>query len=89
MEQLFLSAITQHIQDNWEIRPNQHGFRKDMFCLTNLSSFCDRVTPLVNEEKAVVFVYIDFRRVSDIISHSIFLAKLAVQGLDGCTLGWV
>ena len=26
MEQIILSEITWHVQDNWEIRPSHHGF---------------------------------------------------------------
>ncbi|KAK4826614.1 hypothetical protein QYF61_010542 [Mycteria americana] len=44
MEQIILSAITRHVQDNQVIRPSQHGFRKGMSRLTNLISFCDKVT---------------------------------------------
>ncbi|GAB0180869.1 mitochondrial enolase superfamily member 1 [Grus japonensis] len=49
MEQIILSAITQHVQDNQVIRPSQHGFMKGRSCLTSLISFCDKVTHLVNE----------------------------------------
>jgi len=41
MEQIILRVITQHIWDNWRIRPSQHGFMKGRFCLTNLISCCD------------------------------------------------
>jgi len=41
MEQIILRVITQHIWDNWRIRPSQHGFIKGRFCLTNLISCCD------------------------------------------------
>ena len=44
MEQLILSTITQHMQDNQMIRPSQHGFMKGRSCLTNLISFYDRAT---------------------------------------------
>ncbi|KAK4828709.1 LOW QUALITY PROTEIN: hypothetical protein QYF61_000547 [Mycteria americana] len=39
MEQIILSAITRHVQDNQGIKPSQHGFRKGRSCLTNLISF--------------------------------------------------
>ena len=32
MEQLILSTITQHMQDNQMIRPSQHGFMKGRSC---------------------------------------------------------
>ena len=53
MELVLLSAIMQYVQDNQVIRPSQHGFMKGRSCLTNLTSFYDKVTCLVDEEKAV------------------------------------
>ncbi|PKU46192.1 rna-directed dna polymerase from mobile element jockey- hypothetical protein [Limosa lapponica baueri] len=58
-------------------------------CLTNLISFYDKVTHLVDEGKAVDVVYLDFSKAFDIVSHSILLEKLAAHGLDGSTLHWV
>ena len=71
MEQIILRAITQHAWDNQGIRPSQHGFMKGRPCLTNLISFYDQVTHLVDERKAVVIVYLDFSKAFDTISHSI------------------
>ena len=89
MEQLILSTITQHMWDNQMIRPSQQGFMKGRCCLTNLISFYDRATRLLDEEKAMDVVYLDFSKDFDTISHSILLAKLAGHGLDGHTLCWV
>ncbi|KAK4818841.1 hypothetical protein QYF61_019878 [Mycteria americana] len=75
--------------DNQGIKPSQHGFRKGRSCLTNLISFYDKVTRLVDEGKAVDVVYLDFSKAFDRVSHSILLEKLAAHGLDGCTLRWV
>ncbi|KAK4807004.1 LOW QUALITY PROTEIN: hypothetical protein QYF61_000333 [Mycteria americana] len=76
-------------QDNQLIRPSQHGFMKGRSCLTNLISFYDKVTCLVDEGKAVDVVYLGFSKAFDTVSHSILLEKLAAHGLDGCTLLWV
>ncbi|GAB0187101.1 mitochondrial enolase superfamily member 1 [Grus japonensis] len=88
-EQIILSAIMWHVQDNQVIRPSQHGFMKGRSCLTNLTSFYDKVTCLVDEGKAVDVVYLDFSKAFDTISHSILLEKWTARGLDGCTLHWV
>ncbi|KAK4832395.1 hypothetical protein QYF61_022250 [Mycteria americana] len=85
MEPIILSAITWHVQDSQVIRPSQHGFMKGRSCLTNLISFCDQVTHLVDEGKAVDAVYLNFSEVLTLM----FLEKLAAHGLDRCTLHWV
>ena len=59
---------------------------KGRSCLTNLISFYDRATRLLDEGKAVDVVYLDFSKVFNTISHSILLVKLAARGLDGHTL---
>ncbi|KAK4817263.1 hypothetical protein QYF61_006462 [Mycteria americana] len=89
MEQIILSAIRRHVENNQGIKPSQHGFRKGRSCLTNLISFYNKVTRLVDEGKAVDVVYLDFSKAFDTVSHSILLEKLAAHGLDGCTLRWV
>ncbi|GAB0208407.1 mitochondrial enolase superfamily member 1 [Grus japonensis] len=89
MERFILSALTRHVQDNQGIRPSQHGFMKGRSCLTNLISFYDKVTHLVDEGKAVDVVYLDFSKAFNTVSHSILLEKLVAHGLDRCTLRWV
>jgi len=88
MERFTLSALTRHLQKNQGIRPSQHGFMKGRSCLTNLISFYDQVTRLVDEGKAVDIIYLEFKAF-DTVSYSILLEKLAAHGLDGCTLCWV
>jgi len=54
--------------------------------LTNLISFYNWVTRLVDEGKAVDAVYLDFSKAFDMVSHSILLGKVAARGLDRYTL---
>ncbi|KAK4817308.1 hypothetical protein QYF61_009161 [Mycteria americana] len=89
MEQIILSAITRHVQDNQGIGPSQHGFMKGRSCLINLISFYDKVTRLVDEGRAVDVVYLDFSKAFGTVPHSILLEKLAAHGLDRHTLCWV
>ncbi|GAB0205418.1 cAMP-dependent protein kinase inhibitor alpha [Grus japonensis] len=83
MEQIILSAIMQHVQDNQVVI--QYAFMKGKSCLTSLI-FCKKMTYLVDEGKAVDAAYLHFSKVFDTISHSILLEKLAAYGLDGHTL---
>uniref|UniRef100_A0A8C3D114 Reverse transcriptase domain-containing protein n=1 Tax=Cairina moschata TaxID=8855 RepID=A0A8C3D114_CAIMO len=88
MEQIILSVITQHLQDNQVIGPSQHGFMKGRSCLMNLISY-EKVTCLVDEGKSVDVVYFDFSKAFDAVSHNILLKKLSAHGLDSRTLRWV
>ena len=58
-------------------------------CLTNLISFYDKVTHLVDEGQAVDVVYLDFSKAFDTVPHNILVEKLAAHVLDGCILHWV
>jgi len=89
MERFTLSALTWHVKDNQEIRPSKHGLMKGRSCLANLISFYDQVTRLMDEGKAVDVIYLDFSKAFDTVPHSILLEKLAVHGLDGCSLHWI
>ena len=84
---IVLREITWRVQDSCRVRPSQHGFMKGRSCLTNLISFYDLVTCLVDEGKAVDVIYLDFSKAFDTVSYSILLQKLAVRGLDRYTLG--
>ncbi|NXT11799.1 PO11 protein, partial [Prunella fulvescens] len=88
IEQFILSLITQNLQDSQDIRPSQHEFRRGRSCLTNLVSFYDQVTHLVDVGKAVDVVYLNFSKAFDTVSHSTLLEKLAAHGLDRSTLCW-
>ena len=71
---------------NQGIRPSQHGFTNGRSCLTNLISFYDKVTCLVDEGQAVDVVYLDFSKAFDTVTHNILVEKLAARGLDGFML---
>ncbi|PKU44026.1 rna-directed dna polymerase from mobile element jockey-like [Limosa lapponica baueri] len=73
MEQIILSAIMLSMKHTQVIRPSQHGSMKGRSCLTNLISFYDKVTHLVDEGKGVDVVYLDFSKAFDTVSHSILL----------------
>ncbi|KAK4810486.1 hypothetical protein QYF61_004266 [Mycteria americana] len=82
MEQLMLETISRHRKDKAAIRSSQRGFTKWKSCLTNLITFCDEMTGLVDEGRAVDIAYLDFRKAFDSVSHSILIEKLMRYRLD-------
>ncbi|XP_009693889.1 PREDICTED: uncharacterized protein LOC104158026, partial [Cariama cristata] len=98
LEQIILSAIRWHIQENQGIRTSQQGFMKGRSCLTSLVSFYDKVslvsfydkvTGLLDEGKAMDVVYLDFSKAFDTASDSILLNKSTACSLDMWTPQWV
>jgi len=89
IKQIILSVFTGHLKDNQEIRPSQHGFMKGRSCLTNLISFYDQVTGLVDEGMDVDVIYLDFSKAFYTVPHSVLLEKITAHGLDACTLHWI
>ncbi|KAK4822566.1 hypothetical protein QYF61_016135 [Mycteria americana] len=89
MEKIILGATERHLKNNAIIRHSQHGFTKGKSCLTNLISFYDKVTCLLDEGKAVDVFFLDFSKAFDTVSHSIPLDTLSNCGMSQCTVRWV
>jgi len=59
MEQLLLKTISWHTQGKIVMRSSQHGFMKGRSYSTILITFCDELTGLVGEGRAVNVVCLD------------------------------
>jgi len=53
MEKVILGVIEKHLRDNAVIGHSQHRFMRGKPCITNLISFYDSITHLVDQGKAV------------------------------------
>jgi len=62
---------------------------KGKSCLSNLISFYEKVTSLVDGGKAVDVVSLDFSKAFDTVLHSILLDKLSNCRMSGFTVRWV
>lgn len=61
------------MSDNAVISHRQHRFTMGKSHLTNLISFYDKVTHLVDQEKPVDVVYLGFSKDFNSFSHSLFI----------------
>ncbi|KAK4811153.1 hypothetical protein QYF61_019784 [Mycteria americana] len=89
MGKIMLGAIERHLKDNAIIRHSQHGITKGKSCLTNLISFYNKVTHLVDEGKAVDVAFLDFSKAFDAVPHRILLDKLSSCEMSRYTVHWV
>ncbi|GAB0202749.1 mitochondrial enolase superfamily member 1 [Grus japonensis] len=88
MEEL-LKVINKHVEEKKVIGNGEHGFTKGKSCLGNLIAFCDGMTSLMEEGRAVDVVYLDFSKAFDTVSHKIPVSKLRKCGLDEWTMRWI
>jgi Reverse transcriptase (RNA-dependent DNA polymerase) len=57
----------------------QHGFTKRRSCLTNLLETFEEFTKALDED----FIYLDFRKAFDAVSHKKLLKKVKACGTEG------
>ena len=68
------------------VRKSRHGFMKRKPCLTNLITFYNEVTGLVDEGRAGDVVYLNFSRAFNTVSRNILTEKLTKYRLDKHTV---
>lgn len=55
------------------IRSSQHGFAEGKSCLSNLISFYEEVTSLMDKGRAMDVVFLDFIVAFDAVAHKTFI----------------
>ena len=88
-ERVLRNKIVDHIESNNLIVDQQHGFRKNRNCLTQLLSHVEAIiTALENNANADV-IYLDFSKAFDKVDHKLLLHKLSKMGIKGKLLSWI
>ncbi len=67
----------------------QHGFVHQRSCLSNLLSFLDGVTKMLEDGGDVDVCFMDFKKAFDLVYHRLLLEQLRALGFGEDCIAWV
>ena len=70
-----------HLEKYDLLQPSQHGFRSGFSCGSNLLSFLETITSLVDAKENVDAIYLDLAEAFDKVPHKRLMLKLEAHGI--------
>ena len=77
-----------YLDSNEILTHHQNGFRLGRSTIATISDFTDDIFSAIDLQKMMYALYIDFRKASDCINHSILISKLGKVGFHSETVNW-
>ena len=88
-ERVLRRKLVNYLEDNNLLNSNQHGFRKQHNCTTQLLSYLNNIYDNLIDQNETDCIYIDFSKAFDKIDHKILLAKLNYYKINGTYIKWI
>ena len=79
----------QHFEHNNILYANQHGFRKNHSCETQLLSTIEDLAKNLDDGAEIDLQIFDFSKAFDKVPHQRLFSKLHCYGIRGKTLAWI
>ena len=89
LEHIISSAISAHANYHNIICTQQHGFRKNCSCETQLLETINDPALSLNTGEHTDFILLDFSKAFDKVSHNSLLYKLTYYGINGELYSWI
>ena len=87
-ERLMYNRLIDFIEKHQLLYQYQFEFRKNNFTLTALVVLLEKITAAMDNSEFAVCIFIDIRKASDAVEHSILLDKLYHYGIRGHAFKW-
>ena len=89
LEHVIVSALMNHLEENAILCPQQHGFRRQRSCETQLLEFAEELSRNMEGGAQTDIVIMDFAKAFDKVNHSLLLHKLHHYGVRGSVNRWI
>ena len=88
-EHIMLSHIAKHLSTNDILINQQHGFRQNFSCETQLVSTINDWAKSINQRSQTDVILLDFSKAFDSVPHHRLLSKLEFYGIRGRPAAWI
>ena len=89
LEKIIVNHLTDYLQLNNILTPQQYGFRANFSTVDQLISTYNDITGMIDQGQVVDLVFMDYSKAFDSVCHQTLLNKLHSIGIQGCLLGWM
>ena len=89
LEKIIRTHLVFYLELNQHMNPNQHGFRQQRSCLSQLLDHFDQVIEAVYNNENCDVMYLDFSKAFDVVDHQILMTKLKNLGITGKIGYWI
>ena len=86
---IYLSHIAKHLFTNDILINQQHGFRQNFSCETQLVSTINDWAKSINQRTQTDVILLDFSKAFDSVPHHRLLSKLEFYGIRGRPEAWI
>ena len=88
-ERILRKKLVEYFERNQILKSNQHGFRKNHSCSTQLLTHTHNVLSGLIRGNEVDSIYIDYSKAFDKVDHNLLLEKLQHYGVNGKYIAWI
>nr|CAH8845910.1 unnamed protein product [Trichobilharzia regenti] len=89
LERIIKKSIMAYLENSSLLSGAQHGFRRNLSCLSNLLTARESWVKSKDDRRPVDVVFIDFSKAFDKVPHKRLLMKLESLGIKGRLLDWL
>lgn len=88
-EHIILKHITTYLENENILTPSQHGFRKGLSTVTQLTELIHELSSAIDHQKQIDLISLDFSKAFDRVSHQKLMEKLQVTIGKGPITNWI